>query len=126
MKRMHVIPLTAALLSGCVTYKIRDDGLTRAIFGETVSVGGPRVTPVSLVEDSRCPQDVQCVWAGRVRISVRIETGAGTISQDLDLGTPVQVADGKLTLVEVYPDKRKDTPIYPEQYRFAFRFDDGL
>lgn len=126
MKPLLAIPLAALALGGCVTYKIRDDGLTRARFGETAVVGGPRITPLTLIEDSRCPQGVQCVWAGRVRISVRIETGAGPSTRDIDLGLPIRVADGTLTLVEVYPDKRKDITIYPEEYRFGFRFTGGL
>lgn len=126
MKYLLAIPLAALALGGCVTYKIRDDGLTRARFGETVTVGAPRITPLKLIEDSRCPPGVQCVWAGRVRISVRIETGAGTSTRDIDLGQPVRVADGTLTLAEAYPDKRKDTTLYPEEYRFGFRFAGGL
>src|SRR3546814_2440709 len=33
-------------------------------------VDGPLVQPVAVVEDSRCPMNVRCVWAGRVRVKM--------------------------------------------------------
>ena len=123
------LPLLAAplLLSGCIYYKnARSDGIGRAALGETVTVNGPRVTPLAVLEDSRCPTSVKCVWAGQVRISVRIDLGSGNQTRELTLGKPAQVADGALTLVEVTPERRSTTPVYPEDYRFGFRFDGGL
>ncbi len=127
MRHTIFVPLAAALiLSGCITYKNRSDGVTRLRIGETGNVDGPKVTPLAVLEDSRCPQGVQCVWAGRVRITARIDLGSGSQSRDLTLGEPQQVADGTLTLVEVLPAKRKDQPIYPDEYRFGFRFSGGI
>ena len=40
---------------------------------------------VELVEDSRCPTDANCVWAGNAKIKIRV-TGSGK-SQDLTLDT---------------------------------------
>ncbi|MDE2596329.1 MAG: hypothetical protein KGL44_05555 [Sphingomonadales bacterium] len=130
MKRL-VLPALAVLLaplllSGCIAYHIKDDGTDRAEIGETVIVGGPKVTPLKLLEDSRCPQGVQCVWAGQVRIEVRVDLGSRSETRELTLGKGEQVADGTLTLVEVMPEKRKDTTFYPEDYRFGFRFAGGL
>ena len=44
----------------------------QARLGETGTVGPYRVTPVSVLEDTRCPARVTCVWAGQVRLSVRV------------------------------------------------------
>lgn len=105
------------------------DDLSRAKIGQTVSVGGPKVTPVAVLEDSRCPMNARCVWAGRVRISARIDLGSGSQTRELTQGEPVQVADGTLELVEVQPDKvaGEATPaVTPGDYRFGFRFMGGL
>jgi hypothetical protein len=129
---MHLRPALLALLTvplllgGCVRYSIRNDGITRASFGETVVVDGPKVTPLSLVEDSRCPASVQCISAGRVRVSLRIDLGAGSETRDFTLGEPQQVADGTMTLVEVMPLRRDVVTLYPEDYRFGFTFAGGL
>ena len=124
----QLLPLLAALaLAGCVTTPPQaDSGLAYARIGQTVTAGGPRVTPLALIEDSRCPQGVQCVWAGQVRIAARVATGSGSSVRELTMGKPVPVADGTLTLADVQPTKRKDTTIAPGDYRFGFRFDGGL
>lgn len=42
--------------------------------GKPVELGSPSVTLTfdSVDEDSRCPTGVQCVWAGRVRITLHL------------------------------------------------------
>tara|TARA_B100001146_G_scaffold221995_1_gene233537 strand:- start:28603 stop:28968 length:366 start_codon:yes stop_codon:yes gene_type:complete len=45
----------------------------RIPIGETVVVQGVSLSFVEVLEDSRCPEDVTCVWAGRARIAVRVK-----------------------------------------------------
>ena len=125
MKKLAVA-LTRLLLAACVNINVRDDGIARARLGETVYVDGPSVTPIRVLEDSRCPQDTECVWAGRVRIIARIALGAGEETRELTMGEPIQVADGALELVETYPAARADRTIYPSEYRFGFTFSGGI
>ena len=130
MKRTFLM-LAPLALSGCVTPGTPApppdaSGLAYARLGETIAVGGPRVTPLRLIEDSRCPQGVQCVWAGRVRISATISTPTMKLTRELTLGEPFAVADGTLTLAEVQPGRAKDAAPAPYDYRFGFRFDGGI
>ena len=129
--KLTLILLAPLALVGCVTpgSPAPAPGEGRFVYariGETVTVGGPRVTPLALIEDSRCPQGVQCVWAGRVRINATISTPTMKLTRDLTLGEPFAVADGTLTLADVQPSKTKDVAIPPGAYRFGFRFDGGL
>lgn len=101
-------------------------GLVPAAIGETVTVDGPRVTPLEVLADSRCPQEVHCVWEGEVRLSVRIDLGARSEVREITSRKPIHVADGALELVEVRPDRVVDKAIAPSAYRFAFRFMGGL
>lgn len=96
-----------------------------AKLGQTVYVDGPRVTPLRVIEDSRCPMNARCVWAGRVVLRAKVQGGAWQREIDLTLGEPVQVADGALALVSVTPDRRTDLAIKPGDYRFAFTFQGG-
>lgn len=96
-----------------------------ARLGQTVYVDGPRVTPIKVIEDSRCPMNARCIWAGRVVLRVKVQGGAWQREIDLTLGEPVQVADGGLTLVSATPDRRTDVVIEPRDYRFAFSFQGG-
>lgn len=126
MRKIALTTTLALCLTGCVTYKSRSDGIARARINEAVTVDGPRVTPLRLIEDNRCPADVQCIQAGRVRLTVRVELGSRSELLDLTLGEALPVADGTLTLVEAWPQRKKDDVIYPEEYRFGFKFAGGL
>lgn len=127
MTRLAIL-FAPLLLAGCAATPPVEAtaGPIRAGIGQTVAVDGPRVTPLEVLEDSRCPRGVQCVWAGRVRISARIDLGKGSETRELTLGKPENVADGALELVEVLPDKMADRTILPEDYRFGFHFAGGL
>lgn len=103
--------------------------LVYAALGQTVSVDGPKVTPLKVLEDSRCPANARCVWAGQVRLRLRIKTGVRHHDLEMTSGTPVRVADGTLELVEVRPDKftnENNGAVEPGAYRFGFRFIGGL
>lgn len=95
-------------------------------FNQTAYVDGPTVTPLDLLEDSRCPKQVECVWAGQVRIKARVAGGSWSKEMELTSGKPVQVADGALTLVEVTPEKSQNIETAQSGYRFTFRFQGGL
>lgn len=118
--------LAPLLLAGCVTYHVRGDGLARAALGETVQVDGPRVTLLQVLEDSRCPMNARCVWAGQVRLKVRVHLGARDEERELTSGKPIPVADGTLELVEVQPDRVAGETLDPKNYRFGFKFMGGL
>src|SRR3546814_10221521 len=54
------------------------------------------VQPVEVVEDSRCPMNARCVWAGRVRVKMLWLRGNGEKqSFEVTLGEETQLADGK-------------------------------
>jgi len=105
-----------------------EPSLTYAALGQTVTVGGPRITPLAVLEDSRCPMNARCVWGGQVRLRVRIDSGRGG-EVEVTSGKPVTVADGTLELVEVQPDKvaggDNHGTVAQSAYRFGFRFMGG-
>lgn len=93
-------------------------------------VGGSRVAdqvliyPWAVLEDSRCPANVNCVWAGRIKVALRLqnpetkkELVAGTV---LELGQSVKVNGLELTLLEVQPNQISGTKIKDGEYRFIF------
>ena len=127
ISRFAPIALTAALLSGCVTVPpIAEDGSTEVRLGQRVNLGGPRVTPLRVLEDSRCPMEARCIWAGRVRLEVRIELGSGTTVRELASDKPLQIADGQLELLGTMPPTSTQRTIAPGDYRFALKFSGGL
>ena len=115
-------PLLALLvLASCASTPRREyaNGPT-APLNEVATLDGITVRPLAVIEDSRCPASVQCVWAGRVRISAEI-SGVGT--RELTLGESTTVGGGTLVLVDVRPSKRTPDAIPPRDYEFTFRFE---
>ena len=66
--------------------------------------------------------------SGRGERSSAPEVSGGNWHETLDLtlGEPVQVADGKLTLVSVVPEREAGKTVDAADYRFAFIFAGGL
>jgi len=94
--------------------------------GQISSVNGPRVRADAVVEDSRCPIDVQCVWAGRLILRATVFGGGWSKQVDMTLGIPVAVADGRLTLTDVTPARRSgEQGSKAMPYRFTFAFQGG-
>lgn len=121
------IALASLLTAGCaVVPKVNTDGATEVKIGQQADLGGPKVTVLRVLEDSRCPVDVNCVWAGRVKLSVRIELGSSTSIKELASNEPLQVADGMLELTGTKPAKSTQREIAPGDYRFALKFSGGL
>jgi hypothetical protein len=85
------------------------------------NVFGIGLTPLSVLEDSRCPQDVTCIQAGTVRVRTRIVNGIGVASQDFELNKPVIIASHEITLTQVEPPKASDATINNSDYLFHFQ-----
>ena len=111
-------------LSACATAPPLTSGGASAAIGEVATVGGLGVRPIELLEDSRCPATVQCVWAGRVRVLVEVTRADGAHQQrDLTLGQPQNIDWGWLVLTDVQPPKLAPGAADPRAYRFTFRLD---
>ncbi|HWO07361.1 MAG TPA: hypothetical protein VNM40_02145 [Candidatus Paceibacterota bacterium] len=101
------------------------DGTPESIdvrLNETQSVLGVRVNPVEVVEDSRCPADVECIQAGTVRVRALV-TGRGQAEASeimFELDTPMTVGDDTVTLIAVSPEPQSEGTISPENYLFTF------
>lgn len=121
--------MLALVLSACAATSAKTplrDGSNVAL-GERAYVDGPVVEPVAVLEDSRCPANVECIWAGRVRLKMLWHRPTGeTRPFEVTLGEATPLADGAIRLESVRPEKRTDRAIRPEDYRFSLRFDGGL
>lgn len=68
--RVNIEEATAPKSPATVT-----SGTKSVALNESFSIaGGYTLTPVKIVEDSRCPANVQCIWAGRLVVVVRVDS----------------------------------------------------
>lgn len=85
---------------------------------------GMTVRFVAVTEDSRCPRDVTCVWAGEVRAMLEIQESSQAASQLELLEGGSTVAGGcRVTLVRVEPQPTSTAKIAPQDYRATLKLD---
>ncbi|WP_295637103.1 hypothetical protein [Novosphingobium sp.] len=108
-------------LAGCASASARPDAPHPQIaaLGSTIVVGTMRITPISVIEDSRCPARVQCIWAGRVVVRVTMSSLTAKLTREMTMGEPVSIGGKDVVLVAVTPAK-SGTPTKPAAYRFKF------
>jgi hypothetical protein len=110
--------LAALALTACATTPA-PAGPTAGI-GQWANADGLRVKPLAIVEDSRCPINVVCVWAGRLVVRAEVTGGSWRETRDFELRKAQPIPDGQMTLMEAVPGKLADRPIEPADYRFTF------
>ncbi len=78
------------------------------------------VTPLTLIEDSRCPEGVQCVWEGTVKITIKVTNKNGTVgTSDISLGETKNIAGVFVTFKSVSPAKTQKVLKFTD-YKFDF------
>lgn len=88
--------------------------------GEGKSALGVRIVPEAVLEDSRCPVDVQCIQAGTVRVRAALESASGKAQQTFVLDQKVTTEAEEIVLVRVEPEAKSTTERQPSDYRFYF------
>jgi len=86
-----------------------------------------KVSFAQVVEDSRCPASVVCVWQGNGAVRLDIMTGGGAQSVTLNTAggaafpREASVAGYTFTLVELAPQRSTPDPVPAQQYRATIR-----
>ena len=121
---IKTLACAALLMAGtaCATMPpAKSDGIDVA-FGQTAYVDGPKIRPIKLIEDSRCPMNARCVWAGRVVVDVTLTQAGRTTRTNLILGEPQALENGSVMLDSVEPGKMAGSGQPPLDYRLHFTF----
>src|SRR3546814_5488884 len=99
----NALPMALAALTACTTGATGGGDAQGCSAAQCVALGERQqvwrdlaVTPLEVIEDSRCPKDVQFVWQGRVMLRAKLDLGHESISVDTDSGRPVRLHAGFL------------------------------
>ncbi|MBU2330043.1 hypothetical protein KKG57_01095, partial [Patescibacteria group bacterium] len=91
-----------------------------ARLNEVVEAWSVTVQPLEVIEDSRCPTDVQCIQAGTVLVQVKLTDGLGESTAEFTLGTTITTEVFSVTLTDVSPAKVSTDSLTDADYRFTF------
>jgi hypothetical protein len=95
--------------------------------GEEQSVGGSvvKVTFVRVVEDSRCPMDVVCVWEGNAVVELGIRAGTGpTFPMQINTTLEPRATEwngARVTILELQPYPKASEPTRSDAYTVKIR-----
>ena len=97
--------------------------------GESASIAelGVWMRFIQVVEDSRCPASVVCVWSGNGAIRLDITTGRGAEPVTLNTAggnlfpNEASAAGYTFTLVQLDPQRQTTAEVPAEQYRATIR-----
>jgi len=118
-----------ALLSACATAQTAEIPGCRqgpcVRIGEVQDLGDIQVKPLAVLEDSRCPIEADCSWAGQLRLETELTLGHEVITVELTAWQGFTINGGTLTLAEVAPDPSVQWPdLRGQDYSFRFAFTD--
>ena len=90
--------------------------------GESARVGDLLVRFVAVAEDSRCPADVTCVWAGNGAVRIAVEVAGEAVIETLNTNPAVgpdalEVSEHVIRLVALDPAPSAGRPIPAGAYR---------
>lgn len=88
--------------------------------GGSVTALGVTIEPRQIASDSRCPNDVQCVWAGTVEVKAALSTAVSHGDLTFKLGEEARYGDVLITLVNVSPARLNNQLIATSSYRLTF------
>ncbi|XKT74818.1 MAG: hypothetical protein ACJKTH_01900 [Patescibacteria group bacterium UBA2163] len=90
--------------------------------GESALVGYVRVTLNSVVQDSRCPVDVQCIQAGNIVVNVTLESDTDTLTTTIASdAAPITFDAFRISIADVAPESHSTKEIEESQYRIVFK-----
>jgi hypothetical protein len=96
--------------------------------GEIAGREGLRLRFVRVIEDSRCPTGVTCVWAGRARVELELRSAdraPETFELEVASGAAAEVERSGLRIdaERLDPHPRSDRATEPASYRLTVRLE---
>lgn len=92
--------------------------------GQTGMFRDLSITAKSILQDSRCPIDVECIQAGSITVNVSLKSGGQTGTQNIaSNGAAYSFAGYKISISKVDPPRMSKVEISPDAYHITFHID---
>lgn len=117
-KNQHTaVPSVPSVTNPTPSMKKEDSTSTILSVGETKEILGAIVTLESIIQDSRCPLDVQCIQKGTVDVKITLRFPLETKATELSLDKPIRFGDYTITITDVTPTKNSKKETKPSDYK---------
>ncbi len=101
-----------------------DSGNLTLKVGQDKNLGNFKVILQSVVSDSRCPEDVICIWAGEVSVRVMLSYDGKSVTKEMKLGGIGEVFEGfQVYVTKVTPATNSKKPIKSGDYEVTFHIE---
>jgi hypothetical protein len=127
MKSLFLTLILTLVFGGFSVAQAQKDQMVKIRVGQQKSVpqNGLTIKFLSLVEDSRCPTDTDCIWAGNAKIKVQISNrrgGSQTFEMNTNLGPKGDSFGGYAIYLEsLAPAPRSNIRINRNGYTATFK-----
>lgn len=129
MRSILLLPLILAACAAGPAQPYRPtvfSGEATARLGQTVAIGDVRLTPLEVVEDSRCPAEVMCVHAGFFRVRTEIRTARESRTEIVEWNRGLALEDARsLRITRISPERSQASPSGPGSYRLTYTLGPG-
>ena len=135
----HLLTMLAAVpLAACMTVPAQAPSVVTVAVGEAAHVGPLNLRVTRIIEDSRCPAQVQCIWKGRLVVAVIADDPVALAGQDgpnapatavaqettLTLDEPArEVLGHRLALIAATPEPIVGQIMREDSYRLTLKLD---
>jgi hypothetical protein len=129
---MRYLALAVAVSSGCLSLAPSRVNAPREVslgsafdlrVGDAVRIAGEPLTITfdRVTDDSRCPTNVTCVWAGDAIVHLRLDasrgrTGALDLHENVNLARDGAFESYRISLQRLEPPRQDGTQIAPDRY----------
>ena len=126
MKTLFLTLILTLVFGSVVTANAQKDSTMKVKVGKQKKFSGSKIKVkfMSLVEDSRCPEGTNCVWAGNAKIKVMISQGDGageTFEINTNLGARGATFGGyAINLTDLTPTPKANVRLNANAYTATF------
>ena len=131
MKQIHLVFACFLLFAGCAGVQNTESEINQKLDAKS----DKEIVLVKVINDSRCPQGVQCIWAGEVIVEVAAYENKELVEQatfTLNKDTKEEVKNWftkhlpgrkeNLKEIQVLPYPKEGIQIQPEDYRITLNY----
>ncbi len=116
-------------LCGCAPATIKEFSLDQPFtlfVRQKAQVDELQLQFLGVSQDSRCPVDVECVWAGNAKITLKVSLKDSTQETAITINSHTEptaaIYEGfRIEFVELRPVPRSNRPINPAEYRVTLK-----